>query len=207
MMSRFGAAICGVAMIVGCWPVATTETEIASATWVHDLCSELRLSVVARRSWLAPLAVIALELDERNAAPVGGTIIGTASTYNPYKPGYRSGGPETASGELYDPTAWAAAVQIDLREMFGGIGYGKSYRPAYALVESGDKQVIVKINDVGPLKPDRIIDFNEQTMRYFDPTLDRGLIPAVRVTPLPVDDCTPGPIDDSVVIAAWDPSR
>jgi hypothetical protein len=41
-----------------------------------------------------------------------------------------------------------------------------AYRPAYALVANADKRVIVKINDVGLLEPGRVIDFNEQTMRY-----------------------------------------
>jgi|SRR5271169_425726 len=121
-------------------------------------------------------------------------IVGTASTYNPYQPGYKSGGTETASGETYDPTAWTAAIQVDLREMFGGVRYGKDYRPTYALVESADKEVIVRINDVGPLEPGRVIDFNEQTMRYFDPTLQLGLIHPVRITPLRGDDWSPGPI-------------
>jgi rare lipoprotein A len=75
----------------------------------------------------------------------------------------RPGRPWNGISALRAPTAWAAAIQIDLREMFGGIGYGKSYRPTYALVESGDKQVIVRIDDVGPLKPGRVIDFKEQT--------------------------------------------
>jgi rare lipoprotein A len=57
-----------------------------------------------------------------------------------------------------------------------------------------NKKVIVKINDVGPLKPGRIIDFAEQTMRYFDPTLQLGLIHNVNVTPLIGDDWMPGPV-------------
>ena len=77
---------------------------------------------------------------------------------------------ETASGELYDPTTWTAAIQIDLRERFGGVRFGKDYRPAYALVAYADKQAIIKINDVGPLEPGRVIDLSEQAMRYFDPT-------------------------------------
>jgi rare lipoprotein A len=59
---------------------------------------------------------------------------------------------------------------------------GKDYRPAFALVMSADKQAVVKINDVGPLEPGRVIDLNERTMRYFDPALQHGLIP-IRVTP------------------------
>jgi rare lipoprotein A len=120
-------------------------------------------------------------------------INGAASTYNPYRPGHRSGGAETASGERYDPATWTAAIQSNLRELFGGVRYGKAYRPAFALVASAEKRVIVKINDVGPLEPGRVIDFTEQTMRYFDPALRRGVIPIV-VTPLRGDDWSPGPV-------------
>jgi rare lipoprotein A len=49
------------------------------------------------------------------------------------------------------------------------------------------------------LEPGRIIDLNEQTMRHFDPTLQRGLIPNVKVTPLRGDHWTPGPIAASEV--------
>ena len=121
-----------------------------------------------------------------------GTIVGTASMYNPFRSGYREGGIETASGERYNPSAWAAAIQTDLREKFGGVRPGNGTR--YALVEGINKKVIVKINDVGPLEPGRIIDFDEQTMRYFDPTLRLGLIHNIKVTPLSGDDWSPGPV-------------
>jgi rare lipoprotein A len=124
------------------------------------------------------------------------SIVGTASTYNPYKPGYREGGIETASGERYDPSVWTAAIQTGLREKFGGVHGGKA---RYALVEGVDKKVIVKINDVGPLEPGRIIDLNERTMRLFDPARQRGLIPNVKVTPLRGDHWTPGPINGRVI--------
>jgi rare lipoprotein A len=126
-----------------------------------------------------------------SAASVGGTIAGVASWYNPYA---ELDDTETASGERYDPDKWTAAIQIDLRGAFGGVGFGKDYRAAYALVESGDKRMIVKINDVGPLKPGRVIDLNERAMRYFDETLILGLVPDVKVTPLPGGDWMPGPI-------------
>ena len=71
-------------------------------------------------------------------------------------------------------------------------------REVATLDEAGLTQAIVKINDVGPLEPGRIIDLNERTMRLFDPTLQRGLIPNVKVTPLRGDDWTPGPIDEKV---------
>jgi rare lipoprotein A len=125
-------------------------------------------------------------------AASGGAIVGAASTYNPFKPGKEEGGPSTASGERYDPEVWTAAIKTSLRQKFGGVQFGA--RPKYALVEAVGKKVIVKINDVGPLKPGRIIDLNERTMRHFDPGMDLGVIPDVTVTPLSGDDWTPGPV-------------
>lgn len=119
-------------------------------------------------------------------------IVGGASTYNPFKPGKEEGGPTTASGERYDPEVWTAAIKTSLREKFGGVQFGA--RPKYALIEAIGKKVIVKINDVGPLKPGRIIDLNERTMRHFDPSMELGVIPGVTVRPLSGDDWTPGPV-------------
>lgn len=119
-------------------------------------------------------------------------IVGAASTYNPFKPGREEGGPSTASGERYDASAWTAAIKTSLRNKFGGVQFGA--RPKYALVEAAGKKVIVKINDVGPLRPGRIIDLNERTMRYFDPSLDIGVIDDVKVRPLSGDYWSPGPV-------------
>ena len=125
-------------------------------------------------------------------AASGEAIVGAASMYNPFKPGWREGGPNTASGERYDPSVWAAAIKTNLRGKFGGVQFGA--KPKYALVEAVGKKVIVKINDVGPLRPGRIIDLNERTMRHFDPSLELGVIVGVRVSPLPGDDWIPGPV-------------
>ncbi len=122
-------------------------------------------------------------------------IVGIASTYNPCCPGMPVEDAETASGETYDAAGWTAAIQIGLRGRFGGVRYGTSYRPAYALVESDDKRLIVKINDVGPLAPGRVIDLNERAMRYFDASLERGLLADVRITPLDGSHWRPGPVD------------
>lgn len=122
----------------------------------------------------------------------GAAIVGAASMYDPGRPGYKSGGGETASGERYNPAAWAAAIQTNLRGRFGGVRGGA--KPRYALVETASKKVVVKINDVGPLERGRVIDFDRQTMRYFDPSLQRGLIHDVKVTPLPGEHYTPGPV-------------
>jgi rare lipoprotein A len=135
-----------------------------------------------------------------NTVANGSAIIGIASTYNPFRPGYRSGGSETASGDPYDPTAWTAAIQTNLRERFGGVRYGRNYRPTYALVSTADQQAIVKVNDVGPLEPGRVIDLNEQTMRYFDPNMQRGLIP-ITVIPLGGNDWSPGPVAEKELMS------
>jgi peptidoglycan lytic transglycosylase len=135
---------------------------------------------------------------QQKIVPAAPAIVGTASMYNPNDLTDRdSGDSETASGEQYDAEGWTAAIRVDLREQFGGVRFGSNYQPVFALVQSGDKQAIIRINDIGPLKPGRIIDLNERTMRYFDPTLQLGLIDNVSVTPLAGQDWALGPIDDS----------
>jgi rare lipoprotein A len=124
------------------------------------------------------------------------TIVGIASTYNPFRDRPDATEVSTASGEAYDPEGWTAAIQIDRRDDFGGVRYGRLYRPAFALLERGDKRAIVRINDVGPLRPGRVIDLNERSMRYFDPTLQLGLVPDMKITVLPGEQWTPGPVGD-----------
>jgi rare lipoprotein A len=162
MVLRLSAAICGVGIVFLCSSVAMARSEIAGHSHAVDRTGG------------------------------GSPIVGAASMYNPFKPGYRGGSGLTASGERYDAAAWAAAIQINLRKDFGGVRGGKSV--SYAMVEGMHKKVIVKINDVGPLEPGRIIDFDERTMRYFDPTLRLGLIRNIKVTPLHGNDWTPGPV-------------
>jgi rare lipoprotein A len=69
MAFRLNAAICGAVMTLAFSSVAVAQSEI-DAVHSNDL-------------------VIAAS---------GATIIGAASTYNPYRPGYREGGLNTASG-------------------------------------------------------------------------------------------------------------
>jgi len=133
------------------------------------------------------------------------TLVGAASTYNPNNRHDRSAGPtRTSSGELYDAQTWSAAIQIDFRDLFGGVRFGRNYRPSFALVESGEQRVIVRINDVGPLKPGRVIDLNDYTMRYFDPSMQRGLIQDVKVTPLIGQDLAVGPVAPAARTMAGD---
>ena len=126
MLFRSSAAICGVVLALAI-SVSVARSEIVA---VHSS------AVVNEAS--------------------GDAIVGAASTYNPFRPGWREGGPNTASGERYDPSVWAAAIKTSLRQKFGGVQFGA--RPKFALVEAVGKKVIVKINDVGPLTPGRIID-------------------------------------------------
>ncbi len=150
--------------------------------------------IAAYNSLRKSLPVRAKSFIRKYAAMMRAAVVGAASTYNPYFEEKGSYEKQTASGEPYDPVAWTAAIRIDLREQFGGVRYGKNYQPAFALVEHGDKCVIVKINDVGPLAPGRVIDLNERSMRYFDPTQQLGLISNVKVTLLPGEEWAPGPI-------------
>src|SRR3979411_3437588 len=90
----------------------------------------------------------------------GNAIVGHAHPSNPFRPGWREGGPNTASGERYDPSVWAAAIKTSLRQKFGGVLYGA--RPKYALVEAVGRKVIVKVNHAGPLQPGRIIAPNQR---------------------------------------------
>jgi rare lipoprotein A len=154
----------------------------------------------AYRGLLKRVAIMGLPRIEGAAALARATITGKVSTYNPYRDGWQEGGPETASGELYDPAAWTAAIKTDLRNRFGGVRYGKLYQAAFALVESGGKRLIVKINDVGPLRPGRVLDLNERSMRHFDPLLTRGLINDARITLLPGEDWTPGPVGSAYAL-------
>ncbi len=132
----------------------------------------------------------------------GEVIMGAASTYNPYdRDDNDAGGAQTASGELYDPIAWTAAIQIKLRGTFAGVRYGRLYQPTFALVELNGKRAIVKINDVGPLRPGRVIDLSQQAMHYFDPSLRRGVLNGVLVTPLVGSNWTPGPLGTTPAIA------
>jgi rare lipoprotein A len=167
MLRQMSAAFCGVLIIFACsLPAKAAAKPARLAT---------RTKVQADVTKLPP-------------------FIGAASTYNPFRPGPGEGGKLTASGEDYSANSWTAAIQTNLRRFFSGVFSGKAYRPRFALVETADKRAVVKINDVGPLKPGRIIDLNEQTMQYFDPTMERGVIKSVKVTPLHGDDWIAGPV-------------
>ena len=122
------------------------------------------------------------------------TIVGTASFYE--------GAQETASGEQYDPAEFTAAAQLEIRDKFGGIRFGKNYQPAYAIGEFDGKKIIVKFNDVGPLKPGRKFDLSRAAMAYFDTSLEKGLLAEFKMTPLPLGQSyATGPVSDEQLVA------
>lgn len=121
------------------------------------------------------------------------TIVGAASFYD--DPG------ETASGEQYDPKAFTAAAQLEIRDKFGGIKFGRLYRASFAVAEYGGKKLILKFNDVGPLRPGRKFDLSRAAMEYFD-GLDKGVLLDFKVTVLPVGQTyTAGPVTDEELVA------
>jgi rare lipoprotein A len=163
-------------------------------TGLRSAAIDTILSSPAIKASLAPRPV--------HYEPGGEAIVGAASTYDPTNPADRDAGSmQTSSGEAYDRDGWTAAIQIDLRWQFGGVRYGRNYVPTYALVECNGLRAIVKINDVGPLRPGRIIDLNTRTMRFFDPTMKIGVLDDVKVTPLAGTDVAVGPVEGWTAMA------
>src|SRR5271156_4585695 len=86
---------------------------------ICDAVLALAFSVSAARSEIVAVHSSAV-VDEAS----GDAIVGAASTYNPFRPGWRESDPNTASGERYDPSIWAAAIKTSLRQKFGGVQFG-----------------------------------------------------------------------------------
>ena len=85
MVVRLGAALCVVAILFA----YSSSSVIKSG---HTVRNAIR-GVAAAEPW--PTQSALLERKKLNAAASGVTILGTASTYNPFRPGFRSGGTET----------------------------------------------------------------------------------------------------------------
>lgn len=184
------------------WPAANEDVsqvsfndrfELPQVPFVNDYTENPLYSLA-----LPPLTTASLPRawPRQEIVAAGPALVGIASTYDPTDPlDLDAGKQEMASGEMYDINSWTAAIRTDLRTQFGGVRFGRNYVPTFALVQSGDKQLIVKINDVGPLKPGRIIDLNKRAMQYLDPTLQKGLIADVTVTPLAGRNWALGPVE------------
>jgi rare lipoprotein A (peptidoglycan hydrolase) len=122
--------------------------------------------------------------------PQAVVIVGTASFYDEFS--------VTSSGEAYDPKAFTAAVQLALRDRFGGVKSGANYRAVYVIAEFGGKRAVLKINNVGTLKAGRLFDLSRAAMEYFD-GIEKGLIDNLKVTILPLGrHYTLGPLSGEV---------
>ena len=178
-------------------------TNCALATSYHNLekilLGKTKASVVGALQGAISISAEVQKLTSYDSYPSSEPAIGIASWYNPSATNSLAD-QKTASGELYDSNSWAGAIKLELRERFLHVANGRSYRPTYALVEHADKQLIIKINDVGPLKPGRVVDLSERAMRYFDPSLELGLLRNVRITPLPGQDWAQGPVE---ILKGW----
>ena len=137
-------------------------------------------------------------------------FVGNATTYNPYKAGWKTGGTGLATGGTYNPNGWEAALQLDLAKQYG-CGYG-SGKVCHAVVEGNGKSMIVQINDNGPMCADpatarraadctsrtsRVIDLNEKSMQYLGGGgSNSGLVKNVTVTLLCDFNNKLGPLDE-----------
>src|SRR5581483_5663471 len=148
MNLRLGAALCVAVAVFAFFSSPTTIIKsggIARGAAISRSLLQRDARVSAQRADKEPRAAVKLasvvDSADPGAGPFGATgigaviarawragvtITGVASTYNPFRASdITAGGIETASGERYDPKAWTAAIQTDLRGFFGGVRFGK----------------------------------------------------------------------------------
>lgn len=92
--------------------------------------------------------------------PSGKVRSGQASWYGP---GFE--GNSTSAGETFRTSKLTAAIQIGLRDEYGGVNRNSQLYYAKVTNTGNGKSVVVKINDVGPLAPGRIIDLSEAAFK------------------------------------------
>src|SRR4029079_743423 len=94
-----------------------------------------------------------------------------------------------------------APAQLSVRNQYVCVRSGSLYQPVYAIAEYAGKRAIVKLNDVGPLRPGRKFDLSRAAMEQFG-GLEVGLLPDFKMTLLPRGrDYTLGPVNDEVTVA------
>jgi len=126
-----------------------------------------------------------------NLRETGKIFTGSASWYG-RKDGFQ--GKPTSNGEIFDTDKLTAAIQINLRDEFGGVSSGKRVYYAKVTNTENNKSVVVRINDVGPLVPGGVIDLSEAAFkRIASGGLGQGRIPNVTVEKL----TTTSPIQSS----------
>lgn len=126
-----------------------------------------------------------------NLRETGKIFTGSASWYG-RKDGFQ--GKPTSNGEIFDTDKLTAAIQINLRDEFGGVSSGKRVYYAKVTNTENNKSVVVRINDVGPLVLGGVIDLSEAAFkRIASGGLGQGRIPNVTVEKL----TTTSPIQSS----------
>ena len=108
MFVRLSAAICGAGIVFLSSAVAMARSEIR----------DVQSSTADRTAY-------------------GITIVGAASMYNPYRPGRGEGGLETASGERYDPSGWAAVHTPGLGHLARSLARRQCTTPISPDIERG----------------------------------------------------------------------
>ena len=146
------------------------------------------------------LALVFLSFQFTTAAEpcVKTSFKGDASTYNPFLPGWRTGGGTLATGGWYNPNEYEAALQLAIAKQYR-CGYGRGAICDAIVQAPNGRSMVVRINDNGPLVSGRVIDLNEKSMQYLSGgSMGRnsGVIKDVTVTLLcGIEGQSLGPLD------------
>ena len=124
--------------------------------------------------------------------PTGKVYNGTASWYG-RKDGFQ--GKPTSSGEIFNTDKLTAAIQIGLRDKFGGVSNkGQLYYAKVTNLDNG-KSVTVKINDVGSLSSGGVIDLSEAAFK----SISSGGLGQGRLYNVSVQKMGPAPRENSKI--------
>ena len=120
MVADLRAAVCGALAIIACSSAAQAGPAGPHIMNFYSYAGEAitRAGEAYYSAYVMSTPPAAFGFTTWSPETGGPTLVGTASTYNPFKPGYREGGILTASGELYDPVAWTAAIKVNMRDNF-----------------------------------------------------------------------------------------
>ena len=105
-------------------------------------------------------------------------VEGKASYY-----GTEFDGRRTSQGDIFNNRGYSAAIQIDIRNQFGvPIGTGEKGYARVTNLNNG-KSILVKITDVGPLAPGRVIDLSQESFKALSTngSLTQGVLDNIKV--------------------------
>jgi rare lipoprotein A len=125
-------------------PAHSTDKASSAATLPRS-SSKVGTNKTSSTAQTQPITTGAKRLEESSLEPTDIVFFGGASYY-----GDEFNGRRTANGEVYDHTDFSAAHRT---LPFGTILKVKNL--------ANDKTVIVRVNDRGPFKPDRVVDLSK----------------------------------------------